>query len=223
MRVTERTFIIGDVHGCSEELQALLQRCEHRAGDRVVFVGDLVAKGPDSRGVLDMARRLEALAVRGNHDQAVLACREPSRFARSPSAEHLSLAHTLEPDDWALLEALPFYLELPEHDCQIVHAGLLPGIPLAEQNPYDLMNMRSIRADGSASRRVDEGVPWASCWQGPPTVVFGHDARRGLQRYPHALGLDTGCVYGGKLTAWLLPERELVAVPARRMYRAPGR
>lgn len=221
--MAERTLIIGDVHGCSEELRALLERCERRSEDRVVFVGDLVAKGPDSRGVLDMVRRLEALAVRGNHDQAVLACREPSASARPPSVEHLSLARTLDADDWALLEALPFYFELPEHDCLVVHAGLLPGVPLAAQDPADLMNMRSIRADGSASRRVDDGVPWASCWKGPPTVVFGHDARRGLQSYPYALGLDTGCVYGGRLTAWSLPERELISVPARRAYRDPGR
>ena len=71
-----RTIVIGDVHGCSEELRSLLRACDHQASDKVVFVGDLVAKGPDSRGVLAIVRELSAQSVLGNHDARVLEHRQ---------------------------------------------------------------------------------------------------------------------------------------------------
>jgi hypothetical protein len=104
-----------------------------------------------------------------------------------------------------------------------VHAGLVPEQPLEDQDPFDLMNMRSILDDGSASRSYEEGTPWASLWTGPRLVVFGHDAVRGLQTREFAVGLDTGCVYGGWLTGLWLPERDLVSVPARATYATPGK
>jgi hypothetical protein len=100
----------------------------------------------------------------------------------------------------------------------VVHGGLLPGVPLAAQPRKYLLNLRSLTPDGQPSTRVKDGVPWASCWTGPEHVIFGHDAVRGLQRHLHATGLDTGCVYGRRLTALVLPEHKLVSVPASRPY-----
>lgn len=80
------------------------------------------------------------------------------------------------------------------------------------------MNMRSILPDGTVTSKFFNNWPWARLWDGPQTVFFGHDADRGLQQYEHAVGLDTGCVYGGKLTACILPERRLVSVNAKREY-----
>jgi diadenosine tetraphosphatase ApaH/serine/threonine PP2A family protein phosphatase len=216
-----RTLLIGDVHGCLDELQDLLRvtGVDPRA-DRVILVGDLVAKGPDSVGVVALAREQGFLAVLGNHDAKVLKL-GPGAVAPmglvSPG-EHAHVAANLGAENWAFLEALPLYLSLPKLDTIVVHGGLVPGVPLPEQERRFLLNLRSITPAGEPSKRVNEGVPWASLWPGPEHVVFGHDAVRGLQQHPHATGLDTGCVYGNALTGLLLPERRLVSVPARRAY-----
>lgn len=213
-----RTLVVGDVHGCREELEDLLRESGWQAGDQLVFVGDLVAKGPDSLGVVRLARELDAEAVRGNHDHHCLRWWEAKQRGAAPPElrnTHREVVDQLEASDWVWLAARPLWLELPEQDALVIHAGLLPQVPLEAQDPHDLMNMRSILEDGTASRRYEDGVPWASCWPGPRLAVFGHDAVRGLQRYPHAIGIDTGCVYGGWLTGLWLPDRDLVSVPAR--------
>ncbi len=218
-----RALVIGDVHGCSEELDELLAAVADDERE-VVFVGNLVAKGPDSRGVVARARELGARSVVGNHDLKVL--RVAIALARGESLEasrgHRVAAQSLVPDDVAWLASLPYTIRLAEHDAIVVHAGLVPGVPLEAQSDRDLVTMRSIARDGSATSRIEEGVPWASLWEGPELVLFGHDAVRGLQEHPHAVGLDTGCVYGGRLTAMLLPERELVSIEAHRAWADTG-
>ncbi len=214
------TIVIGDVHGCADELEMLLRATGCSPQDQVVRVGDLVAKGPDSRGVLAIVRELGARSVRGNHDEHVLRYRRAIQAGQPPpelGPDHREVARALDDQDWALLASLPLYLRLPELDAIVVHAGLLPDRPLEQQDPQLLMNMRTIRADGTGSRRSD-GVLWASLWPGPELVLFGHHAVQGLQHHPYAIGLDTGCVYGGRLTACILPEQRLVSVPARRAY-----
>lgn len=214
-----RTLFIGDVHGCARELDALLEACGWRPGERVVLVGDLVAKGPDSAGVVRRARERGFLAVRGNHDEHVLRWRAgKAPEGKKLKPEHQRVLDTLADEDWAYLESLPLYRRLPELNVLAVHGGVVPGVPLEAQREEDLLNLRSIAPDGSPSKRVDGGEPWASRWKGPELVIFGHDALRGLQQHPHAIGLDSGCVYGGKLTAYVLPEGRFYAVKAKRAY-----
>jgi diadenosine tetraphosphatase ApaH/serine/threonine PP2A family protein phosphatase len=131
---------------------------------------------------------------------------------------HLRLARELSESDWAVLTELPLWLRVPEHELLVVHAGLVPGVPVEQQDPELLMNMRTLRPDGSGSRRSEDGVLWATRWQGPEFVVFGHHATVGLQRHARAIGLDTGCVYGGRLSAYVLPDDRVESVPARRAY-----
>jgi hypothetical protein len=223
--MTAQTLIVGDVHGCREELEDLLRESGFERGDQLVFVGDLVAKGPDSLGVVRLARELDAKSVRGNHDQHCLrwwAAKRSGKPLPKLREAHQRVADQLGEEDWNWLAAHPLWLELPEHDALVVHAGLLPDVPLEDQDPHDLMNMRSILDDGTASTVYEEGEPWAALWPGPRLVLFGHDAVRGLQRHPHAVGLDTGCVYGGWLTGVWLPGRDLVSVPARATWAEPG-
>lgn len=211
----QRTLFVGDVHGCNDELGDLLKAAAWTPNDGLVLVGDLVAKGPDSAGVVQRARELGALAVLGNHDAHLLKVRSGG----GKKSHHQQVAKTLDEDDWEYLEGLPLWLELPQLEALVVHAGLVPSLALSRQSKQVLINVRSIDATGQPSTRVDGGVPWASLWRGPQHIIFGHDALRGLQQHPHATGLDTGCVYGKALTGLWLPERRLVSVPARRVWR----
>lgn len=214
-----RTLIVGDIHGCLDELRALLEEARFGAGDRLISVGDLVGKGPDGAGVVRFLREGGHEAVLGNHDDKLL------RWRAGTTNKKLKPTHQRDADamsdaDWAWLEALPLYLEVPEHDTIVVHAGLIPGVPLEEQRREDLLHMRTLRPDGTGSSRQGDGEPWASQWRGPQRVVFGHDAIRGLQRWPHAVGLDTGCCYGGRLSGLLLPANRVVSQRAFAPYEA---
>lgn len=209
-------FVVGDVHGCIDELEQLLKQAGVGKQDTLVFVGDLVAKGPDSQAVVQLARERGARSVLGNHDAHVLAGRAGEKKLK---ATHAAVAEALKKKDWAWLEALPLFLEVD--GALVVHGGLLPGLPLQRQPRHVLLNLRSITPDGKPSMRVDGGVPWASTYRGRRRVLFGHDALRGLQRYPRALGLDTGCVYGKTLSGVWLAEDRLVQVRAKREYSPP--
>lgn len=212
-----RTLFIGDVHGCSDELQDLLEKARWTRDDRLVLVGDLVAKGPDSAGVIQQAIDHGALAVLGNHDAHLLDVRD----GVSKKSHHAQVAKTLQAAHWNYLEQLPLWLDFPELNVLVVHGGLIPNVELSRQPRHTLLNMRSLDAEGHASMRVDGGVPWASRWPGPRHVVFGHDAVRGLQRHPFATGLDSGCVYGRELTGLWFPEFTFVSVPARQTWQVP--
>lgn len=216
-----RVIAIGDVHGCIDELQDLLRECDYRPGDMVVFLGDLVSKGPDSFAVVQMAREIGAIGVRGNHDFEVVRWHQAIKSGVDPpvvGSEHFHIANCLTKADMKWMYSLPWYISSPDLGALFVHAGFVSGIRLAKQNPRLMMNMRSILPDGTVTSKFFNNWPWARLWDGPQTVLFGHDADRGLQQYEHAIGLDTGCVYGGRLTACILPEKRLVSVNARREY-----
>jgi len=216
-----RVIAIGDVHGCIDELQALLRRCDYRPGDMIVFLGDLVSKGPDSTSVVQMAREIGAIGVRGNHDFAVIQWHQAiASGADLPliRSEHFHIACNLGREDMKWLHNLPWYISSRELSALFVHAGFVSGVRLQKQNPRLMMNMRSILPDGTVTSKFFNNWPWARVWDGPQTVLFGHDADRGLQHYENAIGLDTGCVYGGRLTACILPEKRLVSVNAKQQY-----
>lgn len=216
-----KVIAIGDVHGCIDELQDLLRQCDYSPGDLVIFLGDLVCKGPDSISVVQMAREIGAIGVRGNHDFEVVRWHHAMKSGVDPpvfSSEHFHIASCLSKADMNWMYSLPWYISSKDLGALFVHAGFVSGIRLAKQNPRLMMNMRSVLPDGTVTSKFFNNWPWARLWDGPQTVLFGHDADRGLQQYEHAIGLDTGCVYGGRLTACILPEKRLVSVSARREY-----
>ena len=221
--MAKRTLIIGDVHGCSEELQMLWQACNLRPEDDVVLVGDLIAKGPKSAEVVRLCRARNARSVRGNHEDKLLSLREQERAGKTPSYtdEQRKLLASLSEEDLAYIESMPLWIRLPEYEALVIHAGLAPGVPVEQQEPVHLLNMRTLDADGQPSASRKAGPLWAATYKGPEMAYFGHHARAGLQHHSHALGLDTGCVYGRRLTGFILPEGRLVSVRAKKQYLDP--
>ena len=207
-----RTVIVGDVHGCARELEQLLSAIGLESKDRLYCVGDLISRGPDSGAVLRIVRSMGARSVLGNHEWRLLEAyrsgkRSPSYSSCRPSEQRLF--KTLAGDDWAWLDSCPLVLDLPEHSVRIVHAGILSGVPVESQSAEVLTRMRSITDQGEASEQLGT-QSWAAHYRGEPHVVFGHNAQRGLQSHPYATGLDTGCVYGGSLSALVLEAGERV-------------
>lgn len=175
--------------------------------DALVFVGDLVARGPDTPGVLQLARASHAQSVRGNHEERLLKARAARLSKTRPprlSPSHQHLLDTLREDEWNFLEGLPLSLEFPGHNIRVVHAGVQPGLPFEKQAPFTLLHVRSLNERGEPSDRYAK-QSWAERYREEPHIVFGHNAQAGLQLHPCATGLDTGCVYGGHLTALVLP------------------
>lgn len=213
----KKLVIIGDVHGCYGELNALLRHTDAQSNEStiVILAGDLVNKGPKSVDVIRLAKSLgnRCYAVRGNHDEAGL--REWFRLKTDPSyqlsAKYAWVRHMVESDANYLL-SLPYTLTVPSRGILVVHAGLIPGRPIKQNSPADMTTMRNLIVhdhfgyDYAPTDDIRRGVSWGLLWPGPEFVLYGHDARRRLQQYKYATGLDTGCVYGGQLTAMLVEE-----------------
>ncbi len=230
-----RTLFIGDVHSCADELSDLVDRAALASGERVVFTGDLLSRGPKPHEVLGLYRKLGGRAPVGNHEQRLLdAHRARKAGVKGPrlSSSHQAIVDELSDDDWQLLEGLPLFVEVPEHEVVVAHAGIDPSLPLSAQDPWVVTHVRSIDSDGKPSEK--SGELWGTRYDGPLHIVFGHNARKLPQLHPFATGLDTGCVYGGRLTGMLLLDGAtpptpadrgdcLISVPARAAYSDYGR
>jgi hypothetical protein len=221
----KRILVVGDVHGCFDELRRLLDKAKVGGGEEVILVGDLVNKGPDSIGVVRFCRENGIAAVLGNHDDYLVRCVAARRRGddKEFSEGVRKIAKKISDEDAAWLKALPLWLRIPGQRAVVVHAGLVPGRAFTDQKRENLLTMRAVREDGTGSKRMDDGKPWASLHRGPSHVYFGHDAVRGLQQWDYATGLDTGCVYGGRLTGYELIGEQFVSVPAKKSYAEAGK
>ncbi len=182
--------------------------------DRVVAVGDLVTKGPKDREVLELFISDERFStVIGNHDLALRRrwSGEDVDLKASQKETHKELKG--EKDKYThFLNALPFTIDLGTH--LVVHAGLRPNVELYSQTTGDLTRLRTLGPD----RESEEGMPWYHVYNGDKVVLFGHWPSTEPRRGPKAIGLDTGCVYGYLLTAYIIETDEFVSVRAARNY-----
>lgn len=250
---TGRLIVIGDVHGCAVELAELLVKLKYDQGrDQLVFVGDLVNKGPKSLQVIQIAMKTGAHVVRGNHDDKALAVYEKLQYlGKHETTASKQWVEDMTSEQASFLRELPFTVSFPSHRLLVVHAGFVPNRPIARQDLLEMYTMRHVAAQSTGlaveqnkvqyeTCGTSQGEPWASKWEGSEHVIFGHDAKRKLQQHQHATGLDTGCVYGGSLTACVMPissiskldpdtaptlgdlGAELIAVQAREQYVVPS-
>ena len=214
-----RTLVVGDLHGCYDELLALVGGAGLGASDRVVCVGDLVSKGEKSREVLELFMTdARFSSVIGNHDLALLEYWRGSREKHELKPAQRRCAKQLKAgrDAYtAFFESLPAYIDLGSH--VVVHAGLRPGVPLERQSLEDLTALRTLGPD----RESRVGTPWYEVYDGERTALFGHWPAPEPRRGPRAVGLDTGCVYGGSLTGYVVETGEFHSVRALRAYDAP--
>lgn len=196
--VWDGMYVVGDVHGCINELHALLDTLDPSEDDLFVFVGDLVRKGPDSEAVVDFVRsNANMRSIRGNNEEKLL------RGECSEGLPESQLAYLMD---------LPLCISW--NGDLVVHAGLDPRRPVEAQGVEALLTMRSIPPENGY-----DGPFWFEGYEGPPRVFFGHTVLDKPFVSPHAVGLDTGCVYGGSLTAYDYRADEFISVPAEREYR----
>ena len=239
--------VIGDVHGCRAELETLLGRLGYQitrdragqpdgavppAGRTAVFLGDLVDRGPDTPGVLrlvmGMAAAGHALAVPGNHE---------NKLVRALAGKNVQVGHGLAEtlsqlagEDEAFrsqvaefCRGLVSHLVLDGGRLVVAHAGLKEAYHGRASG-----RVRSFALYGDTTGETDEfglpvRYPWAQDYRGRAMVLYGHTPVTDLEWVNNTLCLDTGCVFGGRLTALRYPEREVVAVPAHRTYYEPAR
>mgnify|MGYP003640389077 FL=1 len=199
-----RTLIIGDVHGCLRELDLLLEKAGYRFGDdRLIFVGDLINKGPNSLGVLQRAYELKAEVVIGNHEYSLLFKISQGELPIYPR----------EIIDW--IKTWPTYIETDQF--LVVHGGIIPGVHPGDSEARTLTRIRTWNESTQAHGSKDDPA-WFEFYEGKKLVVFGHWAAEGLVWRNNAIGLDTGCVYGRKLSCLVLPGKKLVQVDALKEY-----
>jgi bis(5'-nucleosyl)-tetraphosphatase (symmetrical) len=235
-----RVFV-GDVQGCADELEDLLRVLDEEAGRHELwFVGDLVNRGPASARVLRRLIELGADSVLGNHDLHLLLTANGKRSL----APGDTLQDVLEaPDRDALLGWLRMRPLVREwDDLVLVHAGLHPDwqsprvvaapleaaiargeVPWRDRDLRFLTRARYCDSTGAlppkhANPCAPPYAPWDHHYRGERTVVCGHWAARGLVRGERVRRLDSGCVWGGRLSAWIAEQDRFVSVPARRAY-----
>jgi len=203
-----RTFFIGDVHGCVDELAELFEKFSPNAEDKIYQTGDLINKGPNSPATVEFVLKHNIKCVLGNHEAKLLQIlSKPEQEQKTPKELHF--LENIQKPEWLaeIVSKFPLWIDTGREI--LLHAGLEPGKKsLEEMNSRDILTIR-----------LWNEKPWyeQASFAGR-TVIFGHWAMNGLVDFPHAKGLDTGCVYGKLLTGYCPEENRFYQVAAKREY-----
>ncbi len=212
-QLKNRLLIVGDVHGCLDELKLLLEKANYDpATTSVMFVGDLLVKGPKSVETLRWIReQKDMISVRGNHEDNILLATH-DKHSKYAKRKVYDFVRALSEDDVSYITELPISIRVHELNLLIVHAGIDPtqnNGNIEDQKFKNLIRMRCIDKHGMPTKEGPDkngNRLWGPLHRGNQYVVFGHDAKRGLQSYPYAKGLDSGCVYGKQLSALVIED-----------------
>jgi serine/threonine protein phosphatase 1 len=214
-----RLIAVGDIHGCHKEFEDLLDKLDLRKDDRLILLGDLISRGPDSGKVVELARKYATVSLLGNHELRHL------NYRRTDDPSHLkkydyATMEQLRGKDWDYLEGMKLTFEDEELGVVFVHGGFLPDRPWQKQPARIVTRIQVVGKDGEPHKRSEmpDAPHWSTLWEGPPFVVYGHTPREEVIRTKWTLGIDTACVLGGFLTAYILPEKKIVQVKARETY-----
>jgi diadenosine tetraphosphatase ApaH/serine/threonine PP2A family protein phosphatase len=214
-----RLIAVGDIHGCHKEFADLLDKLDLQKDDRLILLGDLISRGPDSGKVVELAREHATASLLGNHELRHL------NYRRTDDPSHLkkydyATMEQLRGKDWDYLESMKLTYEDEEQGVVFVHGGFLPGRPWQKQPARIVTRIQVVGKDGEPHKRSElpDAPHWSTLWEGPPFVVYGHTPREDISRTKCTLGIDTACVLGGSLTAYVLPEKRIVQVKARETY-----
>ncbi len=229
--------IIGDIHGCYSELCALLQELgynptslTHPEGRRAVFLGDLCDRGPDTpavfRAVMQMVGQGSALCVPGNHDMKLMRALKGEKVSHTHGLSESISQLEKESEEFkreiiTFIDRMVSHYVLDDGKLVVAHAGMK-----ASMQGRGSGAVRSFALYGETTGEIDEfGLPvrldWAKEYRGKAVVVFGHTSVPSPEWLNNTIDIDTGCVFGGRLTALRYPERQLVSVPAARVYCEP--
>ncbi len=204
-----RTIFIGDVHGCLHELKSLEKELAIKREDKIILLGDLINRGPLSVETIQHVFKMGYQCVCGNHD---LKYRSQYHHFKT---NYYKIYKKIDKKIHQWYMNLPFYIEGDNYIA--VHAGLAPGLRLDETDNNILTRIRTW--DGQGLNLDDEDAPpWYSFYKGSKKVFYGHWAMQRLTINKKTFGLDSGCVYGGELTAYILEEKKVVQVKAKKIY-----
>ena len=210
-----KQLIIGDIHGCYDELLELLDTVGLADDDQIICIGDMVDRGLDSAAVLNFFRTMpNAHSIQGNHERKhVRSFRGQTQPAASQIITRQQIGEADYPAAIDYMDSLPRYLELP--DATLVHAFWEPGVRLDHQRETVIVGTMT----GEEYLKSNGIWPWYDYYDGPKPLIVGHRDYTGEQRpliYPgRVYAIDTRCVYGGSLTGLLLPDFNLYSVPSR--------
>jgi calcineurin-like phosphoesterase family protein len=217
-----QTLVIGDIHGCYDELQSLLDKAGLTEDDSIVSVGDCVDRGPDTPAALKFFQENpKALLIMGNHERKhVRANRHEVELARSQRISKIQFGETY-PDALAFMSELPLYLDLP--DAWIVHGYFEPGLPLSQQRAPVLCGTMG----GDNYLRAQYARPWYELYDGDKPLLVGHHNYSATDQpfiyQDRVYTLDTDCVTGRALTGLLLPSFKIISIPSQANYWAQVR
>jgi len=208
MKTHSRTIFIGDIHGCYDELKLLIKKLDIQSRDTVYFTWDLILKWPKSIKVLKYARKNNFLWVKGNKEYEIIQAIDSWKYYSKEEEKLWEKIKNKYPELLEYMREIPYYID-KENFC-LFHAGIVPEIEVAHQWVETLCYLRE-----------HHWIPWYEHYTGTKKLIYGHWAVDWLQIRDNTVGLDSWCVYGWKLTAYILETWETYQQKAIKLHKNP--